>query len=129
MTGQLFHLYVKWDLRNLLYYKMTLLAIEKENFLYLQWYLALIDYVETIDYFNKQDTPKQNKATNKLHVRSSRPEVFLGKGVLKICNKFTGENLCQSVIQKICFANCSPVNLQHIFQTLFPKNTSGRLLL
>ena len=30
--------------------------------------------------------------------RSSRPEVFLGKGVLKICNKFTGEQSCRSVI-------------------------------
>ena len=108
---------------------MILLAIEKENFLYLQWYLALIDYVVTIDYFNKQDTPKQNKATNKLHVRSNRPELFLGKVVLKICKKFTGESLCRSVIQKSCFANCSPVNLQHIFETLFPKSTSGRLLL
>ena len=25
-------------------------------------------------------------------VRSSRPEVFLGKGVLKMCCKFTGEH-------------------------------------
>ena len=32
------------------------------------------------------------------NVRSSPLEVFLGKGVLKICIKFTGENLCQSVI-------------------------------
>ena len=24
---------------------------------------------------------------------------------------------------------CSPVNLQHIFRTTFPKNTAGRLLL
>ena len=24
-------------------------------------------------------------------IRSSRPEVFLGKGVQKICSKFTGE--------------------------------------
>ena len=30
--------------------------------------------------------------------RSSRPEVFLGKAVLKICSKFTGEDPCQSVI-------------------------------
>ena len=30
--------------------------------------------------------------------RSSHPEVFLGKGVLKICSKFTEEHLCQSVI-------------------------------
>ena len=30
--------------------------------------------------------------------RSSSPEVFLGKGVLKICSKFTGEHPCRSVI-------------------------------
>ena len=30
--------------------------------------------------------------------RNSRPEVFLGKGVLKICSKFTGEHPCRSVI-------------------------------
>ena len=29
---------------------------------------------------------------------SSRPEVFLRKGVLKICCKFTGEHPCQSAI-------------------------------
>ena len=30
--------------------------------------------------------------------RRSHPEVFLGKGVLKICSKFTGEHPCQSAI-------------------------------
>ena len=30
--------------------------------------------------------------------RSSPPEVFLRKGVLKICSKFTGEHPCRSVI-------------------------------
>ena len=30
--------------------------------------------------------------------RSSHPEVFLEKGVLKICSKFTGEHSCRSVI-------------------------------
>ena len=30
--------------------------------------------------------------------RSSRSEVFLVKGVLKICSKFTGEHPCRSVI-------------------------------
>ena len=52
--------------------------------------------------------------------RSSRPEVFLGKGVLKICSKFTEEHPCRSEIS---------INLMHIFRTLFPKSTSGRLLL
>ena len=31
-------------------------------------------------------------------IRSSHPEVFLGKGVLKICIKFTGEHPCRSEI-------------------------------
>ena len=30
--------------------------------------------------------------------RINHPEMFLGKGVLKICSKFTGENLCRSAI-------------------------------
>ena len=87
--------------------------------------------------------------------RSSRPEVFLGKVVLKICTKFTGEHSCRSVIsiKLLCSFieiklrhGCSPVNLLrilkqfywnhtpawvllHIFRTIFLKNTSGRLLL
>ena len=48
--------------------------------------------------------------------KSSRPEVFLRKGVLKICSKFSGEHP-------------SPINLLHIFGAIFPKNTSGGLLL
>ena len=31
-------------------------------------------------------------------IRSNRPEVFLGKGVLKMCSKITGEHPCQNVI-------------------------------
>ena len=30
--------------------------------------------------------------------KRSRPELFLGKGVVKICSKFTGEHPCQSAI-------------------------------
>ena len=35
---------------------------------------------------------------NKFQHRSSPPEVFQEKGVLKICSKFTGEHPCRSVI-------------------------------
>ena len=68
--------------------------------------------------------------------RSSRPKVFLGKGVLKIYSNFTGEHPCRSVISINLLCNfieitfwhrCSPVNLLHIFRTAFPKNTSGWL--
>ena len=71
-------------------------------------------------------------------LRSSHPEVFLEKGVLKICSKFTGEHRCRSVISIKLLCNfieitlrhgCSPENLLHSFRTPFPKNTSGWLLL
>ena len=56
--------------------------------------------------------------------RSSHPEVFPGKGVLKIC--------MQQIYNFIEIAfrhGCSRVNLLHIFRTSFLENTSGRLLL
>ena len=70
--------------------------------------------------------------------RSSRLEMFLRKGVLEICSKFTGEQPCRSVISIKLLCNfieialrhgCSPVNLLHIFRTAFPRNASGWLLL
>ena len=70
--------------------------------------------------------------------RSSRPKVILGKGVLKICSKFTGEHSYQSLVSIKLLCNfieitlwhgCSPENLLHIFWTPFPKITFGRLLL
>ena len=70
--------------------------------------------------------------------RSSPPEVFLCKGVLKLCSKFTAEHPCRSVISIKLQSNfieitlrhgCFPVNLLHISRTPFPRNTSGELLL
>ena len=72
-----------------------------------------------------------------LMLRSSHPEVFLGKEVLKLCSKFTVEHPCQSEISITLLCNfieialrhgCFSVNLLYIFRTLFPKNTSGQLL-
>ena len=71
---------------------------------------------------------------------SSHPGVFLGKGVLKICSKFTGDHpyRCRSTISIKLQNNfiettlrhgCSPVNLPHIFRTTVLQNSSGRLLL
>ena len=70
--------------------------------------------------------------------RSSPPEVFLGKGVLKMYRKFAGENPCRSVISiklqnnfiEITFKHgCSLVNLLYIFRTPLLRNSSGRMLL
>ena len=64
--------------------------------------------------------------------------MFLGKGVLKICRKFTGEHTCRTVISIKLQSNFiettfrhgySPVNLLHISRKRFYKNTSRGLLL
>ena len=67
--------------------------------------------------------------------RSSPSDMFLEKGVVKICSKFTGEHPCWSTIsiKLLCSSvlrhGCSPVNLLHIFRTPFLKDSSGGLLL
>ena len=70
--------------------------------------------------------------------RRTHPEVFLLKGILKICSKLTGEHTCRSVIsiKLLCSFieislrhGCSLVNLLHNLRTPFPMNTSGLLLL
>ena len=66
------------------------------------------------------------------------PDVFLGKGVLKICSKFTEEHPCRGVIsiKLLCKLieitlphEFSPVKLMHVSRATFYKNTSGGLLL
>ena len=74
--------------------------------------------------------------------RSSRPEVFCKKGVLINFIKFTGKHLCQSLIfnkvaglrfatllKKILWHRCFPVNFVKFLATPFLLSTSGRLLL
>ena len=58
--------------------------------------------------------------------RSSRPEVFLGNGAIKVLQIYRRTPMpnCDFLRHE-----CSPVNLLHIFRTPFPKNTSGRLFL
>ena len=47
--------------------------------------------------------------------RSSNTEVFLGKGVLKICSKFTGEHPCRSAISIKLQSNSGRLLLQFTF--------------
>ena len=70
--------------------------------------------------------------------RGSHPEVFLRKGVLKICSMFTGEHPCRmcdfSKVAKQLYLNCTSAwvfscKFTVYFQNNFLKNTSGRLLL
>ena len=88
--------------------------------------------------FTRNNKPfKPNPFFSSKH-RSSHPDVFLEKGVLKICSKFTEEQPCRNVISITLLCNFieialwhvfSPVNLLHIFRTTFSKNTSRWLLL
>ena len=73
-----------------------------------------------------------------IFIGRSPSEVFLRKGILKMCSEFTGEHPCRRVTSIKLHCNfieialrhgCSPVNLLYIFRTLFPKNTSAWLLL
>ena len=66
----------------------------------------------------------------------SPSEVLLGKKVLKLCTKCTGEHPYRRVISIKLQSNfteitprhaCPSVNLLHIFRTSFPKNASGGL--
>ena len=79
---------------------------------------------------NLQNAPSYmfDSANQIVTVRSSCPEVFLRKGVLKICSTFIGEQPYRSVISIKLQSNiieitlrheCSPVNLLHIFRTPF----------
>ena len=70
--------------------------------------------------------------------KSSSTDFFLGKGLLKICSKFTGEHprlivisvkLQSNFIEITLRHECSPEYLLHIFRITFCKNIPGRLLL
>ena len=67
------------------------------------------------------------------NIRSSHSEVFLRKGVRKICSKLTGEHPYRSAVSmklqskfiEIALRHgCSPENLLHIFRTPFQQNPS-----
>ena len=73
----------------------------------------------------------QDVLEDKKLFKSSGPQVFLGKGVLNICSKFTGDHPCRSAISIKLLCNFieialrhgwSLVNWLHIFRTPFPKN-------
>ena len=89
------------------------------------------------DQFLTENENTKSKSSNNLsstNFRSSHSEVFLGKGVLKICSKFTGAQLCQNVVSIKLQSNfieitlrhgCSLLYLLHIFRTPFPDTTSS----
>ena len=121
---------------------------KKLSCLYKKCVLPFLQEFQSIDSLNSHghlpwfhfcfELQKQQHMDWQQYYRSSHPEVFLTKGVLKIRRKFTGERPCRSTILIKLLCNfieitlrhgCSPVNLLHIFRTPFPRNSSGWLLL
>ena len=63
-------------------------------------------------------------------IRSSHPEVLLGKGVLKICLKYTGEQSCQSAISiKLLCNPCQSAISIKLFATLLKSHFGMGVLL
>ena len=56
------------------------------------------------------------KKTSQKIKRKTRPDIFLRKGVLKICSKFTGEHPCRSVISKKFQRMLNPDTVSFCFQ-------------
>ena len=121
---------VKWNMKS----KVQFLLLPKSV---VQIFTPLYDEDRNKELFWPRAVHLTKPKLNKKY-RSSHPDVFLRKGVLKICSKVTGEHPCRSVISIKLLCNfieialrhrCSPVNLLRIFKTPFPKNISGWLLL
>ena len=100
------------------------------------WILKISENIRCKAIFLRKYRDSIEKKPLKPISRSSHPEVFLEKGVLKICCKIRGEHPCRCVtlikllcsfIETILRHGCSPVNLLHIFRKPFLKNTSRRL--
>ena len=107
----------------------------KEN--YLRKYRPIFILLSDLQLENKRTLQKSSPVTSN-EVRSSPPQLFLLKGILKTYKKSTGEPSCQSAISIKLQSNfientlqygCCPVNLLHIFRTPLHKNTSGELFL
>ena len=75
---------------------------------------------------------------NVVNCRSSHPEVFCKKGVLRNFAKFTGKHPCQglffnkvaglrpaTLLKKRPWRRCFPVNFAKFLRTTFLQNTSG----
>ena len=81
-------------------------------------------------------TPKTNPLLDYLENinRSSRPEVFYEKGVVRNFAKLTGKHLCQSLflntvqpatlLKRRLWHRCFPVNFAKFLRTPFSQNTS-----
>ena len=94
------------------------------------------------DFFSKCDQIRSKTFFVHCNHRSSRPDVFCKKCVLRNFAKLTRKHLCQSLffdkvaglrpatlLKKRAWRRCFPVNFAKFLRTPFLQNTSGRLLI
>ena len=113
---------------------MIFLWHSKANMIYFCWSNSRIlvvtgfNHITSIPFCSKSKHMKGIQAFAESVTRSSPPEVFLEKYILKICSKFTGERPCGSAISVKLQSNfievtlrhrCSRVNLLHISEHLW----------
>ena len=61
----------------------------------------------------------QENDSHNLYFRSSHPEVFLGKGILKICSTFTGKHPCRCAISIKLQSNFIKLYFGMVFSSKF----------
>ena len=71
----------------------------------------LFENLESTFWYSLQKTLTFIAKVLTIEIGSSRSEVFLGKGVLKKCSKFTGEHPCRSEISVTLQSNFIKITL------------------
>ena len=133
MTGFYVNVTLSWNVLKSVRH-MIFLWHSKANMIYFRWSNSRIlvvtgfNHITSIPFCSKSKHMKGIQAFAESVTRSSPPEVFLVKYILKICSKFTGERPCGSAISVKLQSNfievtlrhrCSRVNLLHISEHLW----------
>ena len=125
----------RWEGTRTLWFNKNPMRIPRKTEAWSQTMTTMLMVISFMSDFQYKNDMQAITFFTLIRLRGTPPEVFLRKGVLKICIKFTGEHRCWNVIPiklqsnfiEITFQHgCSLVNVIHIFRTHLPKNTSGR---
>ena len=102
--------------------KGTIFCTRYDVPLYLWWVELILNHCRIPIYYVQNCRTKW--LLEQVKSRSSHPEVFLGKGGLKICSRFTGEHPCRCAISIKLFCNAAWVfscKFAAYFQNTFPQ--------
>ena len=126
------------------FYSFSCLSIEFVIYLYIYSFVIILSYWLWLlcMLYSIAPSTKQKKFCELILCRSSCPEVFCKKSVLRNFAKFIGKHLCQSLffnkvagfraatlLKKSFWHRCVPVNFAKFLSVPFLQNTSEWLLL